>query len=72
MTKNKREEFILPYQAHVDDHPEHRPKSDSDINEIFNELRRLLTITHEHHGDLKKIRKLMNQFDNTAYGSNTV
>lgn len=70
MTKNKREEFILPYQAHVDDHPECMQKDNSDVEKILDELRRVLMVTHEQHNDLKLLRTMMSKLDSEAYGSN--
>jgi len=37
---------------------------------VLNELRKTLSLTHEHHCDLAILRKLMSEFDRTAYGSN--
>ena len=40
------------------------------ILKVLDELRHVLTATHEYHGDLRCIRELMNELDDCNYGSN--
>jgi len=40
------------------------------VANVLNELRKTLSLTHEHHCDLLVLRKLMSDLDRTVYGSN--
>jgi hypothetical protein len=40
------------------------------VANVLNELRKTLSLTHEHHRDLLVLRQLMSELDRTAYGSN--